>query len=46
MKLSLAIERLIPAERASLLTHTRERYGRSLAFALFGRRLIVDLISR
>ena len=46
MKLSIATETLLPAERAPFLTATRERYGRSLAFVLFGRRLIVDCITR
>jgi hypothetical protein len=46
MKLSLAIETLLPAEHAPFLTNTRERYGRSLAFVLFGHRLIVDCITR
>lgn len=46
MKLSLATERLLPAERARLFASSRERYGRSLAFVLFGHRLIVDCITR
>ncbi|HVI58036.1 MAG TPA: hypothetical protein VM619_04060 [Luteimonas sp.] len=44
MRISLALESLLPQERASRFTVTRERYGRHVAVVAFGRRLLVDLI--
>ncbi len=43
--LNITTERLLTGEAADLLTLQRKPYGSTLCVVLFGRRLIVDLIS-
>jgi hypothetical protein len=44
MKLSLAVERLLPREVSPAISVLRQRYGHAIELVAFRRRLIVDLI--
>ena len=44
MKLSTAVESLLPGELADRVTVSRTAYGSCVELVLFGRRLIVDVV--